>query len=319
MNRKKRLHNYLAESLLTLPVCMVLAVLLWGCHLLADIPSAWQEWVQRAGGLCAILLTTYVITETNNTYQLIRIRTRLTASVSILLMAAMGCMHAWGLPSAATLASVCCYSLIMRCYQQAESSGRFFHVTLLIALGSLWDPLLALFLVPAYFYMAVYMRAMSARTFWGGMIGASLPYLMWYFGCFLTDRPLPAPFAEVSEWLTNALWNDGSLTHEQLMVWGCLAFYSLIGIVHYWYANYNDKIRTRQMQYIYVGQTLLLHLCIAAHPASFDVLAPLLAIACTPLLTHYVALTRSWMALGVTLLSLAAYVTLLFAQRWMPF
>lgn len=318
MNRRRKyLHNHLAESLVTLPACLVIGLLVWAYRMWQLAESAQGAWAWSVGPLVFVLLTMYVVTETNNAFRIIRARTRLAAALVVLFL----CLHPtilteWSAILPALMLTIS-YPLIFRSYQQHEQPGGFFYAVFFLSLSSLFArPLLMLF--PLYvFYMAIFMRCMSLRTFMAALLGLALPYALWAMGCFLLDRPIPFLFEEsASNLWQETLWNQGFSTSTERAVWWCLLYYSLISLTHYWRENYTDKIRTRQFLYIYVCQTVAIHVLILLNPQNFAAYASSLAVSNAPVLTHYLTLTRTRWALLNALCCMLTFLYLFYSVVW---
>lgn len=297
-HRKKYLHNHLAESTLLLPLCSVVALVLWLFRVWSKQPDEVWDWVGAGIGLTLMMLTMLVVTETTNTYQIIRARTRSAAAIVVLLLSLqLASPMEWSALVPALLMSIS-YALIFRSYQQHEAPGSFFYATLFLSVASLYAPIL-LVLFPAYlFYQTVFMRAMSQRTLMAGLLGVALPYLAWLTGCFLIDEPCRLiPQVGLEDLWQQSLLQASFASPLQGLMWGCLGYYSVVGVIHYWRANYSDKIRTRQMCYVYVCQTVLANMIIFFDPSHVDVYTPILVVSMATLLAHYLTLTRSRWAL----------------------
>ena len=118
---KNRFQNKVAESLATLPVCAVLATILWWWPQQSFATSNIIGWV-----LCA--LTTYICLETNGVQQIIRIRTRMMACVWLVLASCLAFMHPLDTPAISAVCMALSYYLLFRCYQLYDSVAWIFHV-----------------------------------------------------------------------------------------------------------------------------------------------------------------------------------------------
>lgn len=316
--RKKYLHNRLAESLVTLPVCLFIALSVWAWRLWQIVRIGQADWLQALVAIGIVLTTMYMVTETNNTFQIIRARTRLTAALVVLFLSLHPTiLTEWGASVPALLLTIS-YPLIFYSYQQREMPGCFFYAVLLLSVGSLFAaPLIILY--PFYLiYMTVFMRCMSLRTFTASLLGLVLPYAFWATGCFLTDTPCHFLSEQsLTEQWGQTLWNSVLPTHQERVIWWCLIYYSVISLVHYWRHNYSDKIRTRQILYIFVCQSVMLHILLFLNPQHFTVYASCLAVSNAPLLAHYLTLTRTRWCLVHALCCIATFVYLLYTIVWM--
>lgn len=315
--RNRLPYNHIVESDAMLPLCAAFCIGVW----------AWQNvtWcggmqlLTLLGSFVAILATVYLIMETNNINQLIRIRTRMMASMWLLLVAAMPTMQLMGTPLLLALLSACFYYCLFHCYQRTDCMGWFFHAMLCIALGSLLFPQLLLFVVPCILYMTIFMRSMTTRILGAGLAGLVVPYLLWATGCFLTDDmgPLLHHFANFWGTADHLALSVTERPFVQQVGWGVMGFYTLVGVCHYWRNNYSDKIRTRQMLYVYVSQSILLHVLLALRPDCHQAIIAILTVTCTPLLVHYFAVSRSWWCFTLFVATVMSYLLLFYVDLWM--
>ena len=299
--RKPKLQNRVGRGIATLPVSALLALALWWW----PQGSYSHDYVL---GLVLVALTAYVLVETNNTFQLIRVRSRMVASVWLLGMAGLGFLH----PLQSSLAVAFClavsYHLLFRSYQRAEDVYDVFHAFLMLSLGSILFPPL-LFYVPFYcWYLLVFMRALSLRTFFAAWVGLFLPF--WFWGGYLLwqcDFSSPRwwedgflPFhnwvSHLSSYITvtpECWWQQPlSVIHLSFLFWVILAVSSSI---YYLQRSYDDKIRVRMMLYVYIFQTALTLLFAFLHPQDAAVLLPLLLLNAAPLVAHYFTLRSTWL------------------------
>lgn len=313
----EKIQNRVCGSRFLLPCTGLLTALLW--------------WLPQGGysmgygmGLMFCVLTALLLMGSNQTYALIRVRTRSVASVWLVMTASMGFLHDFqpGLLAAACLAAS--YYLLFRTYQEPQPVNDVFHAFLMLGLGTLFLPSM-IWLVPFYFwYLQVFMTAFTFRGLWAGLIGFLLPLWMVGNGCLLTDRlslvwdwwdrftyfPLPTPVDYSTIPLSvSAAW----LLVGGLAVWCC---------VQYLQHSYNDKIKTRMLLYVHVMQSGLILLLAVVQPHQAQGLLPLFLVSATPLLAHYFTLVRTWVCtawFGVALLGCIALALLTLGGEWLPF
>lgn len=276
-----------------------------------------MEGAKWLGSLFAMLLVAYVVLETNNVNQLIRIRTRMMSSLWCLLAGALPLFHQCGIPLLVALCAALSYNLLFRSYQLSDATGQFFYALLLLSLTSLFSPWMILLALPYFFYLTVFLRAMSFRALCAGLLGMALPYFFWAVGCFLRDDMRP-----LQNHLQGVLLRP-TMTLQQLplvsqITAGVLAFYAVVGLLHYWRRNYNDKIRTRMLLYVYEGQSLALFALLAWHPECYELFIPVVCVTIISLLAHYYALTRTWFSSVVFVLSTLIYAGLVYINLWNP-
>lgn len=301
--RRHSLPNRVAEGQLLFPTCAALATLLWW------FPVDSLDW-HHIGGWVLCMLTSYVLTETNNANQLIRIRTRMVAAVWLILMATIGSLHPMQHGTLAAFSLAVSHYMLFRTYQRREPTADTFHALLFASIASLFVPALVV-LLPCYlWYLLVFMRVMSLRVLSAWLIGVVLPYLFVGAYCVAVED-----FAFlVDHWhslttLGPTLLSDAScFTLEQKVVLGSVSVVALWSAIHYLHNYYNDKIRVRMLLYILVFQFVVIEFTICLQPQWMaSLLAPLIVVA-SPLVAHYFALTPSRFASILYLLSLVVLV-----------
>ncbi len=169
---RRRLQNKVAESSITLPAAAVLAALLWWLPQGSYSNEALAGWAVYA-------LTTYVLIELTNVNVLLRVRSRLTSSIFITLLAVCGFVHQLQPATIAALAVVCALYALFTTYERRQLTAPTFHSYLLLSLGSLALPPLLLLMPVLLFCQGVYMRSLSWRTFMAALIGTVVPYWIW--------------------------------------------------------------------------------------------------------------------------------------------
>ncbi len=276
-------------------------------------------------GLLLVALTAYVVMETNNTYQVIRVRSRMMSSVWLFLSASVIPFHYFSPVLLATFCLAVSIYLLFRTYQQPQPVVDTFHSFLLLALGSIVLPQMALFAPFFLWYFIVFMRALSLRSFFAGLLGLVLPFWFWAaWQIWIGDlSPLLAwwrdllstvdeglvPLVQTGGW--QAVWDkvsawqsDFYLSNATFLVLFFLTFWTS---VYYLESSFDDKIRTRMMMYVYLMQSWLI-IILSVVTFQFTAFTPLLMFSVTPLLAHYFTLRNTWVALIVFLLTVAVFI-----------
>ena len=287
--RQKRLQNKVAGSEWTLPVCAISAVAMWW------LPQRSVS-VPHLIGLLLSLLTAYIVMETNARYYIIRIRTRMMTCVWLILSASLAFVHAVGNPLCAALFLSLSYFFLFRCYQRTHPQLDVFHAFLMLSLGSFFAPVMLAMAVPYFFYLAAYLRSLSRKAFWAGIIGIAVPYWCYAVWCFATRNmeELQIHFADMVQPELPSLEAVKSLALGQKAAAAVIAFLGIAGIMHYLRTNFDDKIRVRMILYIYVSQTLLLLAYLALQPSHYDTTMALLVCSAGPLIAHHLSLAKGW-------------------------
>ena len=294
----------MAESVLTLPACIVFSALLW-----------WMDGLDslNIGSWLVCMFTTYLLAELDNVFQLIRFRTRLISCYWLFVSACLNFLHPLlevQLPACSM--AVSCFFLL-HCYQRFMPVGSVFHSFLFLSAGSLLCPPMLLMAVPFYVCLHVYMNVRKWRTLWAAVIGLLLPYAGWSLWCLWHEdfQPLAAHFQEFLYWPSPAQCLALPVPH--LVSAALLVVLCLLGIVYYAFTSFSDKIRVRML----FGTFIVLCLCIMAGmvclPARLVTLMSLLLMASAPLVARFFTNTHSrwsnwfFVSLLLLLLGLAAW------------
>ena len=309
--RKPRLHNKIGRSIFTLPICVLLAIALWW----------WPRGSSLLDNLLSLLLTlfvAYVLMETNNTNQIIRVRSRMLSSVWLLGMACIGFLHSFQPILLSVLSLSISYYLLFRTYQCTQPVADVFHSFLFLSLGAVVFPPM-LYLVPAFlWYLLVFMRTLTFRTLWAAVVGTCLPFWFW-MGFLLVKEDLTPlvtwwgsllGMANLYDW-GNFEWADmqdpDALSHQ--LPFFFFTFLTLWTSVYYLLNSYDDKIRTRMIFYIYVCQSALI-VAYAILTFRFEESTPLLLLSFSPLLAHYFTLRTTWGSLVMFVLTILGFAVL---------
>lgn len=340
MGQKRKIHNRIGRSVLILPVSTLLMISLWW------FPQRLFN-ADYAFSLLLALLTAYVIVETNNTFQLIRVRSYMISSVWLFGMATMGMFHVFQSSLFAAFCLAVGYYLLFRTYQQSQSVVDSFHAFFMLALGSLaYSPLL--FVAPFFlWYLLVFLRALSFRSFCAALVGFILPFWFW-LGWMLWQND----FTSILAWKEGCLvvakgcafweWHGtesisfigdryGGMSLSDLIshVW-CLLLLGILTLwtsVYYLFNSYDDKIRTRMMLYIYVFQAIIIFTFALLSAVTFyfsggeageDAFTclPMLLLSCAPLMAHYFTLCNTWTSFLMFFLILLLFLGLATCSLW---
>lgn len=309
---KSRLQNKVAGSELTLPVCAVVAAALWW------LPE--RAFSLSGGlGLLVCLLTTYIVMETNARLHVIRIRTRMMSCVWLVLVASLAFMHPIGKPIIASALLCFSYHLLFHCYQQHRPEANVFHAFLMLGMGSFCTPFMLLMAVPFFLYLVVFLRSLTRKAFWAGILGLLVPYWCLAVWCFVTSdmQGFVECLTEMVQFEKPDVEALVALPFSVQVSGAVIALLSIVGIVHYLRNNFNDKIRVRMMLYIYVSQTLLLMAFLLLQPAQYPTLLALLTASASPLIAHYFSLTSSILSNIFFVLSLLLVAAMATLNLWM--
>lgn len=305
--RKERIHNGISKSTATLFVASLAALLMW-----------WPTGEYSTSAVVSLALASfigYMLVETDIVFQLLRVRSRMIASVWLFSVACVASVHTYqpSLVAAALLAVS--YHLLFRTYQTNDPVVDTFHSYCLLAIASIfYSPVLLL--VPFYiWYQLVFLRCLSLRTFCAAMLGVVSP--LWFWGMWMLWREDVSPL--LSWWTTIrvsdisfaeflGIWNRQFIVgHADFLLFAALGLWTS---VDYLFKSFDDKIRTRMMLYIYVFQFMLILIYAVCRPQQMDQLIPMLLLNASVPLAHYFTFRTSWFSVGLFVLSVLALLVL---------
>lgn len=325
MIRTKRLQSRITAGRFTLPAAIFLSVICWmlTAVLLPRIPavedayalwgnadgqslSLWASYLLSFFGYCII---GYLLIALNNTYAIIRMRASVQTAIYILLISVCPAMHQVHTGDFASVAFLLSLFFLFRSYQQQQAAGSLFFSFAFIGAGSLLFPQLTLF-VPVFWIGASAFQALKLKSFFGSLVGYSLPYWFLLGHAYFHDRMslFCAPFAELVRFRPillkdYPLWEVATLTYLFVLF--------AVSSVHCLLSAYEDKIRTRSFLRFLIFLTLCIFLFIVLQPVHTVQLLPLLLIGISILTGHFAVLTNS-RASNVFFISALAGLLLLF-------
>ena len=309
---KNRIQYNVASSEFTLPLCVILAAAMWW------LPQQMFS-VRCLLGLILCLLTTFVVMETNAQQHIIRIRTRMMSCVWLVLAASLSFMHPLGEPIVAAAFLCVSYLLLFRSYQRHRPQAIVFHAFLMLGIGSFCAPVMLAMAIPYFLYLAIFLRSLTRRAFWAGILGIVVPYWCYAVWCFATGN-LQSFLARLTEMAQYEIPNLEAIT-SMPFVWqvsaAVIILLSIVSIIHYLRTNYDDKIRVRMILYIYLSQTILLIAFLLLQPAHYQTTMALLVASASPLIAHYFSLTGSWFSTFFFFLSLVLIAGVATLNLWL--
>lgn len=309
---KNRIQYNVASSEFTLPLCVILAAAMWW------LPQQMFS-VRCLLGLILCLLTTFVVMETNAQQHIIRIRTRMMSCVWLVLAASLSFMHPLGEPIVAAAFLCVSYLLLFRSYQRHRPQAIVFHAFLMLGIGSFCAPVMLAMAIPYFLYLAIFLRSLTRRAFWAGILGIVVPYWCYAVWCFATGN-LQSFLTRLTEMAQYEIPNLEAIT-SMPFVWqvsaAVIILLSIVSIIHYLRTNYDDKIRVRMILYIYLSQTILLIAFLLLQPAHYQTTMALLVASASPLIAHYFSLTGSWFSTFFFFLSLVLIAGMATLNLWL--
>ena len=280
---KKRLQNIVAESKLTFPLVACLSILVW---LLSGLVSN-NWWIQFA----FFALSSYLMVELNNKNALIRIFSRMVSS-AFLLYSTMACFLMPDMRGAIMQTClIAAYLMLFQTYQDKESMGQTYYAFLFLGMASVARVHLLFFIPFLWLMMATNLFSLSWRTWLSSIIGLLTPY--WFVGGWLVYcndlYPLLNHFKPLADFqfpITYSMFDIGFL-----YTLGIILLSAIIGIVHFLFTNYMDKIHVRMLYGIFIWMDMLAFVFLLLQPQHYDMLLRIAIVNTAPLIAHFLALS----------------------------
>lgn len=282
--------------MMTLPLAAIISIIVWMMGDLEDL-LLWT-------GCGVTLLTTYIVMELNNYFQLLRIRTRLMSSTYLMLATAMVGLHQFDTEMLVPLSVLGTLFLLFETYQDARPEGKTFYAFAALGLGSMvFAPILILAL-PLWYAMGAYLRTLSLRTIATSLLGIVCPYWLILAAGTLESSlwtwitvEVPAHFeACFAAQIFDAYYVEPRVfvgsNLDRLVALAFMLILSVRTTLHYQHTDYLDKIRTR----MYLHTFRLLQAFFVAFavlwPDYFGVTIRLLMITTAVFASHYFAVAK---------------------------
>ena len=280
----RRIQNKVAESRWALPMTVLYGIAIW---LLAGLIQ--QQWWIQFG---CFLLSAYLIMHLNNINVLIRIYSRIV-SISFIVLSTTAVFL---FPSVnGAIIQLCFITALLffyNCYQDKETPGLTFYTFFCLGVGSIANIHLLYFVPVFWLMMVIIVYSISWRTFFASLVGLLTPYWFWTAWVLwkengsittitkhilaLTDYQVPVP-----------------LTVQQTLLLGLLILLGITGTIHFLRTSSRDKIRTRQLFYSFFIISTVAGIFLILQPQHYDMLIRIMTVAVSPLIGHFLALTKT--------------------------
>lgn len=276
----------IAESRLTFPVTVFYGLML--CLIGGVFKHQW--WIQ----LACYILATYLMILLNNFNALIRIYSRAVTSAFIIL-SGVACFIFPSLEgSIVTLGLMASLLTLFTTYQNRQATGWIYYTFLFLGLATLAKVHLFM-LIPIYWVMMIIISSLSLRTFIASLFGLITPYWFGIAAVLLFYKGDLTPFTSHFQPLTEGAFFTayGNIPLSHYMTYAFLVILTITGIIHFLRTSYNDKIRTRQLYYNIMFFDIVVLVLLPLFPQQYDLLFRPAIILTSPLIGHFVALTRT--------------------------
>lgn len=331
MIRSKRFQSRVSAGRFTLPAAILLSAICWivTAVLLPDATGTvsgyplWEmvstNWLPSWAGIPLSFLLYcvigYFLIELNNTFAIIRMRASAQTAIYFLFISVCPAMHQLYAGDVASVAFLISLFFLFKSYQHQRPAGTLFYSFLFIGAGSLFFPQLTLF-VPIFWIGAYSFQALTPKSFFGSLVGWSLPYWFLLGHAYFYDEMglFTQPFIELATFRpislqSYPLWEVATL--------GYLFLLYVVSSVHCLVAGYEDKIRTRSYLHFLIFLSFCIFAYILLQPALTVHLLPLLLIGVSILVGHLVVLTNSRASNVFFICALAGLVLLFGFNVWM--
>ncbi|MBR1889596.1 MAG: hypothetical protein IJ816_03095 [Alloprevotella sp.] len=301
-SKRKTLRERITTNYFTLYATLVVTSVLW---LLPDFRNPFL-----IGGFSVAVALAFILRESNNHFQWIRVRSRMTSSTWLMLATVCIPCHAVSLAWVLPFCLLGAYDLLFAASAHSNRTGFVFHTFLLLTLASYLLPEMV-YMMPVFLWQMGYrLRILSWRTFFAALLGIVFP-LWLYFAWNVWNGTLGNMFDFMHsciEWEIPNYAEVGDATRVYMIFIGVCAFF---GITHCLRARFRDKKIVRDMHYIMMVHEVLLLALFFFKPSLFSFMLPLVLMNTAPLLSHYFTLARGRWLMGIWFdLWLAGFVVL---------
>ena len=249
-----------------------------------------QWWIQ----LACYILATYLMILLNNFHALIRIYSRAITSAFIIL-SGVACFIFPSLEGCiVTVGLVASLLTLFTTYQNREAAGWIYYTFLILGVASVANIHFLVF-IPIYWIMMIFINSLSLRTFIASLFGLLTPYWIWIAVVLFFYKDNLTPFTGLFQPLTEVTFFNayGSIPLSHYLTYAFLVILAFTGIIHFLRKSYNDKIRTRQFYYSIIFFNIVVLVLLALFPQYYDLLFRPAIILTSPLIGHFIALTRT--------------------------
>lgn len=282
----RRIQNKVAESRRTLSVVILYSVAVW---LLAGLVSE-RWWIQ----LVLFLFSSYLIALMNNINVLIRIYSRMV-SVSFIVLSTSAVFL---FPSIKGFFIQLCFITALlsfyNCYQDKESPGWTFYTFLCLSIGSIMEIHILYFVPIFWLMMIIIVYSFSWRTFIASIVGILTPYWFWApWTSWRHNGDITVLDNHISALVNFQVPEMNPLTTQQTLLLIFVTILGVTGAIHFVRNSNFDKIRTRQLYYSFFIIGISAFIFLILQPHHYDILIHVIIIAVSPLIGHFLALTKT--------------------------
>lgn len=292
----------------TLPVATIITLIAFACTF-----KGWLDAVALAAGA----FVAYLLIEMNTRFSLIRTRTAFPSSLFLLFYAAIPMLHVGTADCLIPVLFLGMLSMLFKSYESLYASTTIFHAFLYLGLASLIEPYL-ISLFPVFYFHMIYLRSLSYKTFFAGLIGVGIPYwfLLGYASCTGNIELFSSSVGRLVHFLPI---DYGVLSLQAYVSWGAVAVISLVSMVYMLNSSYKDKVQTRIMLYMLAMTEIWVNLLPALQPQHIGAFLPLQIILGAIMTGHSLALTFNRFTHVYCIFVLTVWALLFLFNLWMHF
>lgn len=229
----------------------------------------------------------------NNAHALIRIFSRMVSCTFL----SLAVMCPWLMNSTGNAVVQLCYALFFtfffRAYQDKAAVGSVFYAFAMIGIASLCFTQILFFVPFLWIFLFTNLMAGSVRTFLASVLGLLTPYWFSVANDIYKHNidGIVQHFADIDKFGTLA--DMGQLTINQIITIAAVVLLCLMGIIHFHRTSYKDKIQVRMLHEMFSMLSLVSIVFMILQPQHSNELLSMLIVSASPLVGHYIALTKT--------------------------
>ena len=281
----KRLQNTVAEGRFTLIFTCIYALIVT----LPQTINIENMWIQ----LILLAVSTLLMMEFNNANALIRIYSRMVSCSFLALSVIDSTLLSSIKGGVFQLFFILFLLFLFRAYQDKKAHGYIYYAFLSLSISSLCF-VQVLFIVP-FLWVLLFTNVLagSIKNLSASILGLLTPYWLALGYSLYSNNidPLFNHFAVLSQF--EEPFNMALLSNNSLLILSFLSLLSLTGIIHFLHNSFLDKIKTRMIYEALIALNIIIFVFIVLQPQHYPYLIRLFIITVSPLIAHFVALTRT--------------------------
>ena len=308
LSTRDRFQYDIATGRGTLPVVSIITLVVWALSLSGD-------WFSALTSLCCCGLSAYLLIEMDTHFALMRTRTTLPSCLLLAFYTVGTFFH--GSPTQSVVAPLFVLMLfsLLRSYESYDASSTIFNAFLFTGLAGLIVPCVA-WVSPFVFFYMIYLRSLSAKTFFAGIIGLTLPYwFLFSYGVYTDNISLVVPY--LSACVQFHPFTDYTLLSiSQIVSLASLLLLFVVYSAFYLQSAFKDKVQTRIMLTSIFWMGVWTFLLILLQPRYLNALLPAAAVSTAVLGGHLFALSFGRVVRIVFYSTITLLVLLLVFNQW---